>query len=61
MFGKKKTANDKSKSGYEKSGTPGKHGRGFGKGSAATNPDKHSPRTEAQKNRQDRELDRWKG
>jgi hypothetical protein len=47
--------------GYEKSGTPGKYGQGFRKGSAATNPNKYKPRTEAQAQRQAREVDKWKG
>ena len=50
LFGKNKDA----------SGSKGKPGRGFEKGSAAKNPDKHKPRTKAQEERQDRKLKKWK-
>lgn len=49
MFGRK-----------DKSGSKGKPGRGFGKGSAASNPNKYKPRTEAQQRRQDRAFDKFK-
>ena len=45
----------------EPSGSKGKPGRGFGKGSAASNPDKYKPRTVAQEKRADKKLDKWKG
>ena len=44
----------------DKDGSKGKPGRGFGKGSAAKNPDKYTPRTKAQSDRQDRKLGKWK-
>lgn len=49
------------KSGYEKSGSTGKSGRGYGKGKASSNPDKYKPRTEAQAKRESKKADRfWK-
>ena len=44
----------------DKSGSPGKPGKGYGKGSAATNEKKWTARTEAQKARSERALKKWK-
>jgi hypothetical protein len=46
---------------YEKSRTPGKPGQGFHKGRASSNPNKYKPRTEAQAQRQAREVENWRG
>ena len=54
----KKSDGDKPKVDYEKSGTPGKPGHGYGKGSVISNPDKYVARTEAQRKRQDRLADK---
>lgn len=51
----------KSGSSYEKSGSKGKPGRGYGEGKASSNPDKYKPRTEAQARREERKfLSFWK-
>ena len=56
LFGK-----NSSGSGYDKSGSNGKSGRGYEKGKASSNPDKYKPRTEAQARREERKADRfWK-
>lgn len=56
LFGKKSN-----NGGYEKSGSKGKPGRGYGKGKASSNPDKYKPRTAAQARREERKVDRfWK-
>jgi hypothetical protein len=44
----------KSSGGYDKSGSKGKPGSGYGKGKASTNPDKYKPRTEAQARKEDK-------
>lgn len=45
----------------EPSGSKGKPGRGYEKGSATSNPDKYKARTEAQEKREDKKLKKWKG
>jgi hypothetical protein len=42
------------------SGSKGKPNRGFLKGSATTNPDKYKARTEAQADREQRKIDKFK-
>lgn len=61
LFGGKKSGSGKSSNGLEKSGSPGKPGHGYAKGSATSNPDKWKARTEAQQARSDRAVDKWKG
>lgn len=46
--------------GLQKSGSKGKRGRGYGKGSAATNPDKWKPRTSAQARRSSKTPRTWR-
>ena len=46
--------------GYEKSGSKGAYGKGYGKGSAATNERNYTPRTEAQARREERKLKKFK-
>lgn len=46
--------------GLAKSGTKGRPGRGYGKGSAATNPDKWKPRTAAQARRDSKTPRTWR-
>lgn len=46
--------------GYEKSGSKGAHGKGYGKGSATTNERKYTPRTEAQSRRAERKLNKFR-
>ncbi len=46
---------------YDPSGSKGEYGRGYGKGSASSNPKKWEERTEAQRARSERKLDKWKG
>lgn len=45
---------------YAKSGSKGTYGKGYGKGSAATNERKYTPRTEAQARREERNLKKFK-
>jgi hypothetical protein len=52
---------DKPSSNKDKSGSKGDLGKGYGKGSAASNPKKWTARTEAQEKRSDRAVDKWKG
>lgn len=44
----------------EKSGSKGKYSRGYGKGSAAANPDKWKPRTPAQERRHEKLPRNWR-
>lgn len=60
LFGKSSSPG-KSTKGKDSSGSPGKPGRGYGKGSASTNSDKWNARTPAQKARAERAVDNWKG
>jgi hypothetical protein len=46
--------------GLQKSGSKGKPGRGYGKGSAATNLDKWKPRTAAQARRSSKTPRTWR-
>lgn len=46
--------------GLAKSGSKGRPGRGYGKGSAASNPDKWKPRTAAQARRQSKVPRTWR-
>lgn len=60
LFGKGSNSKPTTSNGYEKSGSAGKPGQGYGKGSANSNPSKHTPRTEAQAERQSRSVDKFK-
>jgi hypothetical protein len=54
LFGGK----DKGGSGYEKSGSKGEPGRGYGKGDVRSNPKKYEERTEAQRKRSEKLADK---
>lgn len=61
IFGKSSGSSGKSSgSKYEKSGSKGTYGKGYGKGSAASNERKYQPRTEAQARRDDRKFSWFK-
>jgi hypothetical protein len=61
IFGKSGGNSSKSSgSKYEKSGSKGSYGKGYGKGSASSNERKYQPRTEAQARRDDRKFSWFK-